>query len=605
MLIAIFRSKRIKTLVFTATLSSLSLTLTSGEAGNKKGPFPIKRTAIAAMPYTYIRKLEAPTMVSALTASSADGTVTLMDEVIVQDPVMDPMTGLPQIGADGLPVLVDHIYAAGTVLNPSLNPLDDLLLPRDVSVSNAAVADGNHTVGRFAYLGNAPRFESENLEMYASKMGHSLRVKAWVTAATVDGYELALLTRFKGFYDAFMKPSMHFETLQDLVAVAERTKNTDAKKWATVASYYSKHLLENPLLDIYVKTADENEYKQTILTSMLRTLMNDSTLTIQNGLDLMARYSGDLTFITTRQSNSAALFAHHLGHRYTQAPGMDPMKPERLGFLTFVYPIAIDKRGPLKLPKPGLRKFPLNSSIEGRWWSNRWVDEFGGFPFLQITSDGVAFHGPITMNSSSSAETWYLRRDDVSHSCMRMDPSDILELRSLMPKNMNQLQKLGKTIPLRITEWPDVTDADGNGTNEVIDVAYYSIPKSGSIINNVLNWRPSVYNKNYWNRYFAPFVKRLPTKNTFKVVSTVETDPATGAVSTVNRGEFTGIPKYDVVNGVLSIVGYYAEVTPIMTFPQRPTSIIQYREDGIVYKDADDFGGDTLGKYPPSYFNRL
>lgn len=596
MLMAILRSKRIKTLVFTATLSSLSLFLTHGEAGSKRGPFPIKRTQISSMPFTYVKKLEAPTQASQLAASSPDGSITLMDEVTITVSVT---------GADGLPTLEDHIYAAGTVLNPTLYPSDDLLIPKDISVSHAAVADGKYTVGRFAYLGNAPRFEPENLEMFASKMGHSLRVKAWVNAGTIDGYELALITRFKGFYDAFMNPSMHFETLQDMAALAESARTEDAKKWATIASYYSKHLLENPLLDIYSKTANEMEYKETILTSMLRTLMNNSTLTIQDGLDLVTRYSSDPLFITTRQAKSAALFSHHLGHRYTSAAGIDPLKPERLGFLTFVYPIAIDKRGPMKLPKPGLRSFPLSSSIEARWWSNRWVDEFGGFPFLLITPDGVAFHGPITSNSSSSVDTWYLRRDDVSHSCMRMDPSDLLELRALMPKKMNQLQKLGKTIPLRITEWPDVTDVDNNGTNEVIDVAYYSIPTSGSVVNNVLNWKPTAYNKNYWNKYFSPFANRLVSKNTFKVVSTVENDPVTGEAKTVNRGEFTGLPKYDVVNGVLSIVGYHTEMTPILTFPQRPTSIIQYREDNIVYKDADNFGGDTLGKFPPSYFNRL
>lgn len=568
-----------KIFIFTVSITALSFLLIQGHAGNEGGPFAVKRTVISKMPYTFVRKLEEPTLVSVLARSSPDGTITLRDDVVISVPGKE-----------------DRTYAAGTVLNPILNPEDDILLPIDVSVSNLMVADGKYTVGRFAYLGNVPRFESENLEMFASKMGHSLRVKAWVTPEIIDGYELALLTRFQGFYSAFMKPTMHFEQLQSMEAIAASAKNPDVKKWATVASYYSKHLIENPVLDIYATPATEAEYKQTILVSMLRMLMNDLTLSVQDGLDLLIRYKNEPNFILARKPNSAALFAHHLGHRYTQAPGIDPQKPERLGFLTFVYPIAIDKRGPLNLPKPGVRTFPLHTSIEARWWSNRWIDEFGGFPFLQITVDGVAFHGPITMNHGAS-DTWYLRRDDVSHSCMRMDPSDLLELRALIPKKMNQLEKLGKTIPLRITEWPDVTDADHNGANEVMDVAYYSIPTSGAAINIAENWRPTKYNKNTWNKYFGPYVGRLRSKNTFKVVSNLD--------KTENRGEFTGLPKYDVVDGVLSVVGYYPEVIPIMTFPQRPTSIIQYREDGIVYKDADEFGGDTLGSYPPSYFNRL
>lgn len=594
---------KFKKVVFVACLTSLALFLVRGDANEKRGPFPIKRSPVKSMAWTYVRKLEAPTLASALAAKSPDGTITLLDNVVIKTPVLDPVTGLPQVNPDGTAVIEETTYFAGTVLNPSVNPSDDILIPTNISVSNAAMADGHYTVGRFAYLGNAPRFTSDNLEMVASKMGHSLRVKAWVTPETINGYELALLTRFKGFYDAFMKPTMHFETLQSLEQIAQSSKNVDTKKWFTVASYYGKHLLENPNSDIYAPTSTEAEYKETILTAMLRTLMNDQRMSISEGLDLVARYQSDPSFIMSRQSNSARLFAFHLGHRYTSGIDIDPTKPGRVGFLTFVYPIAIDKRGPFRLPSPGLRKFPLSSSIEGRWWSNRWVDEFGGFPFIQITSDGVAFHGPITM--SGSKDTWYLRRDNVSHSCMRMDPSDLLELRALMPKNMNQLQKLGQTIPLRITEWPDVTDADNNGTYEVMDVAYYSIPTSGGGINNPLNWRPSVYNKNYWNKFFAPFSNRLPSKNTFKVVSTPTVDPTTGETTVTNTGEFTGLPKYDVVNGVLKIVGYHTEMTPIMTFPQRPTSIIQYREDGIVYKNADDWGGDAMGSYPPAYFNRL
>lgn len=603
MLKAILRLKKLQQPLFTACIATLGLVLVQGSANENRGPFPVKRSPIKAMPWTFVRKLEAPAQASALAASSPNGTITLLDDVIVRTPAIDPVTGLSSVNFDGTPMLIDTVYAAGTVLSPSINPAHDILIPTGISVSHATVADGNYTVGRFAYLGNAPRFDSENLEMVASKMGHSLRVKAWVTENTIATYELDLLTRFKGFYDAFSKPTMHFERLQSLSKIADEATNSDTKKWFTVASYYGKHILENSLTDIFAPTETEEEYKQTILTTMARTLLNDPTMTITSALSLFDQYKNDPAFMARRQVDSSALFMFHLGHRFAALHEIDPAKPTRLGFLTFVYPIAIDKEGPFKLPSAGFRKFPLSSSIEGRWWSNRWVDEFGGFPFLQITSDGVAFHGPITM--SSSKDTWFLRRDNVSHSCMRMDPSDLLELRALIPKNMTQLQKLGKTIPLQIIEWPDVTDVDHNGTNEVVDVAYYSLPTSGAGINNPLNWKPSVYNKDYWNKFFKPFAGRLTSKNTFQVVSTTVIDAVTGEATVTNRGEFTGLPKYEIVDGVQKRVGYYSEVTPIMTLPQRPTSIIQYREDGIVYQGADDWGGDTMGSYPPAYFNRL
>src|SRR5947209_8078830 len=39
----------------------------------------------------------------------------------------------------------------------------------------------NATVGRYLYVGDAPRFEAKDLEMYTSKMGLTLRIKAWVS----------------------------------------------------------------------------------------------------------------------------------------------------------------------------------------------------------------------------------------------------------------------------------------------------------------------------------------------------------------------------------------------------------------------------------------
>jgi hypothetical protein len=216
---------------------------------------------------------------------------------------------------------------------------------------------------------------------------------------------------------------------------------------------------------------------------------------------------------------------------------------------------------------------------------------------------------------------------------MRMDPSDLLELRALIPAKMNNLQKEGRTIPLMISEGPDVTDIDNNGSVEVVDVSYYAVPTSSTTINNPENWKPENYNKNYWNKIFGTHANKtqkfsnnisgvgadgtdsnkatfLPIKFTFKVTSSNEVDPTTGQTKVVNRGEFTGLPKYENINGTLTITGIHPGIIPIMTIPQRPTSIIQYREDGTLYTDPNAGGGDYQtgkpgGKFSPVYFNTL
>ncbi len=262
MIKALLRSKNTKVLVTSLSITSLSLALV-GEANAKRGPFPIVRTAVTALPYTFVSKLEEPTRVTELASGQADGSILLRDTVTVKAPVIDLATNLPVIGPDGKVVLADRTIPGNTILNPTLNPADDFELPIGVSVSHPEIADGLVTMGRFAYLGNVPRFESENMELFASKMGHSLRVKAWVTQATLNNYEFGLLTRFRGFYDAFIKPKMHFERLQNLKEIAANLKDTtpreaNVKKWTTVASYYANHLLENTTLDIYSKTSTED-----------------------------------------------------------------------------------------------------------------------------------------------------------------------------------------------------------------------------------------------------------------------------------------------------------------------------------------------------------
>lgn len=566
------------------------------------GPFSIEKTSSEKFEYNFDFKIEAASGQHAtdLASSSPDGTIKLKDAVTVQVGKIDPVTLLPVLNSDNTPVMEVKVYPAGTILNPTLNPDDDILIPKNVTITYKRIANDQLYSGRFAYYGVAPRFTSDNLEMTASKMAHTLRVKAWVTTDLVKNYEFTLLSRFKGFYDAFSQPTMHFVPLKSLKKLADEQTSTDMKKWYKVVGFYEDTLLERAGLDIYTPT-DDLTYKDTILTSLLRIFLNNNAITIPEGLALYNQYVTDPNLATTRESTSTELFKFHFADRFVTTT--DAAKPDRIGYLTFVYPVANDKDGPFKLPSPGLRQFPLNVSIEARWWSNRWTDEFGGFPFLQITDDGVAFHGPISIANTGVTDTWYLKRDNVSHSCMRMDPSDLLELRALIPKNMLDLQFKKKTIPLIIQEWPDVTDIDNNGTLEVVDVAYYKMPDYVGHVNNPENWHPSAMNKTFWTEAFQPYVDKLPSKNTFQVITDKVIDPTTNVETSVNRGVFTGLPLYEIVKGETVIKDYYQE-TPIMTMPQRPTMIIQYREDNVFIKNGNN-PNDSLGKYPPSYFNKL
>jgi hypothetical protein len=648
---------------FVALILIAGLSLTASQAYHSRsarspahyGPFVIDRSHIDNVTIPYRRKLEKPTMALDL-ATSAGGGLVLVDGVLTTDiaftaniQAIDPATNAPQVDADGKPVLTPTDFAAGATLNPKVNAADNVLIPKDVTVTTQATANGDYSIGRFGYLGYAPRFKPENLEMYASKMGHSLRVKGWVTQDLVDTYEYALLSRFKSYSDMFGKTTIHLQPVKDISQLAANTKNSANKKWYTVASYYSKNLYDTALHEIYTPPASDDEYKQTVLTLMIRTFLNDPKQTVEGGLALYYKYQADPGFLATRAANSAALFRAHFKENYVEAsapaaplfpiaplvapkpapavsgvpvavetptpPPAPAPHPGALGYLTFVYPIANDKDGPFKLPNPGMRKFPRPGTIEGRAYSTRWLDEFGGFPFLLITDDGVAFHGPITMDPAG--DTWFLRRGNVSHSCMRMDPSDVMELRALLPKNIISLTAQKKTIPLWITEWPDVTDLDNNGTNQVVDVAYYTIPTSGTAISNPATYKPSLYNKTYWSTIFKPYMGArhnnlspyLPrnTNATFTLNTSSVTDPATGLATTVNGAVLTGLPKYDVVNGDVQAIGFYTEPTPIRTFAQRPTQIIQFREDGLVYDESilNGDGADRWGSYPPGVVNKF
>ncbi len=110
---------------------------------------------------------------------------------------------------------------------------------------------------------------------------------------------------------------------------------------------------------------------------------------------------------------------------------------------------AVYPTGPGALTSSGRSMTPTGffatwSDTEDPWYfiSRRSTpDYFGGFPFLRLTIENSSgyhtygFHGPISYTCPDGGAAcgllerqWFLRRDFVSHGCMRMEAEDIVEM---------------------------------------------------------------------------------------------------------------------------------------------------------------------------------
>ncbi len=446
----------------------------------------------------------------------------------------------------------------------------------------------NATVGNYLYLGVAPKFDAEDLKITSSKIGLTVRITGEVTAELKNNYSLFLYKRFKRIADAFLNdPAMGFDDLPSIQTLEAKTKSASDQLWLKIASPYSKHVLEGNNVSIETTSIDSQEYKKNILTALLRYYLQNQTLTLDS-IPTLDQYFQDPKYV---QNLSNQLFNIHLANRFTSLPVVDAKTGKSyLGNLTYVYPIAATAEGPFDQPREGIRDFGLEGNIDSRKWSDKWNDEFGGFPFLLIEWSGVAFHGPIT--NYAPLNIWYLRRDFVSHGCHRMDSSDIMELRALMPANLSKLQKLNKGIKHITLTWPDVTDWNNDGQKEVLDVQYYDIPtwlpapKKGIDLDLISKKymgdnAQSTWRKNHYTHY---------NKNA-NADGTPFYDPATGL--------YSGLPKYEMTNGKLVRNGTENAV-PVYTFPYQANRIIQYHT-GVTSPKGYDF---ISGKFPPIYFEQ-
>lgn len=433
----------------------------------------------------------------------------------------------------------------------------------------------NANAGRYLYLGDVPKFDGKELEITISKMNLTTRVTALVSQERIDSYAQQMFLRWKTINDAFMDRAFSLHPLVKLSSLSQgKSKNIEA--WVKIAEQYSSHILEKTDKFIYRDqrnqqsfsgSQEEEQYKSRISEAYFRYLFatqEKSDDIINDNLKLERLLS---------VSNSRKLFTKHLGHLFT--PSNE--KSGHVGTLNFVYPISATVAGPFDQPKEMVYDLKTAQSFEARWWSNKWKDEFGGFPFLLIEWSGVAFHGPIS--NFGPMDVWFLRRGYVSHGCHRMDASDVLEFRALMPFD---LPKAVHEIKVVVLDHFDVVDWNKDGVEEVIDVKYYDIPSSVSVGKNktieevigpylIENQKTSFIQK---NSYASKFY-----------------DKATDTLR--------NIPKYIIGKKSLSRSGVYQEVK-IDRFDYRPNRIIQYTEDSYSLRGFDD----SFGKYPPKHFQR-
>lgn len=428
----------------------------------------------------------------------------------------------------------------------------------------------NAVVGRYLYTGDAPKFESNELELYVAKMSLSLRAKGWINQQRIDQYATMLYNRWIKINNAALDNRVTFDPLISASEYAV-TQGVNNQAWLKIANQYMKHVLEDRGLDIYVanrkETVDAETYQQTISTAVLRSYFLDNSLTPSQVLN-----DNQLRDNLLSADNSRMLFEKHFKPNFTK----DSTKPGYLGFVTFVYPVAATTAGPFDQPKEQITTMKLEGSIESRWWSDKWGDEFGGFPFILIEWSGVAFHGPIT--NKSDMDVWFLRRGYVSHGCHRMDASDVEELKAMLPSNFHDKKN---QVKITIMSYYDVTDVDNDGKLEAMDVKYYNIPSAISVAKGqtidqaILPYTVAVQQKSYFknNQYGAKFYDE-------------------------KRDMLVNIPKYDFSSGEVKTVGAYAEM-PIRRMEYRANRVIQYNESGVALRGYND----NSGKFPPGFSN--
>lgn len=170
---------------------------------------------------------------------------------------------------------------------------------------------------------------------------------------------------------------------------------------------------------------------------------------------------------------------------------------------------AVYPTGPGQLGASGRSYTPVGFYATGPdpddyWYyiSRRYApDYFGGFPFLRLTipnSQGAhtyGFHGPISYTCPGGGSAcdledrqWFLRRDFVSHGCMRMESDDIVEMFWTIADHAS--------VPVSIQYEPE-KDAAGNLVDLGTDVTLWDV--GASIGYGECGERPDPYETDGWS----------------------------------------------------------------------------------------------------------
>jgi hypothetical protein len=435
--------------------------------------------------------------------------------------------------------------------------------------SNTPLKSNAH-VGRYLYVGVAPKFASHELDLTVSKMSLTLRVKGHISQEKMDGFASHLMSRWEKIDKTLQDPRFELHPLVKIMSLA--TKDSSIA-WAKIASQYSSHVLENRGEEIYSSKRNvqslelagkEDQYRKSISNAILRYFFNNNNLKAEQ-----VRSDNRLRDQLISVANSRQIFKNHYGSLFTASQE----KNGYLGFITLVYPVAATVEGPYDQPKEASQKLMSYGTIEARWWSDKWQDEFAGMPFILINSAGVAFHAPIT--NFAPLDVWYLRRGYVSHGCHRMDASDLLELRNMLPKNLKDIGKVRLTILNNF----DVTDWNNDGKEEVVDVKYYDVPAAVNVQGKTID------------EAIAPYLVSQQMKSFYRnhKFASKFYNPA--------RDTISGTTRYEIVNGQLERNGVHAEL-PLKRFEYLPSRILQYREQNVKMLPYDD----NQGEYEPSSF---
>ncbi len=405
--------------------------------------------------------------------------------------------------------------------------------------------------GRFLYAGEVPRFKSRDIELTASKLGLTLRVQAWVTKDLVDSYYSQLFNRWKNINDALRdkRLSVYLSHYKNILK-NEEMYGVD-KVWLKVAQNYMKNVYDDfTLKNISNKNQEDLKLKLSLeIKKFLLTEENENK---------------------NKAKISEELFYHHMGKTFTATNEREGY----IGYITLVYPMAGGEEGPTHFPFEKFTTIKFPTSNDARWWSDKWGESFGGFPFL-LLHDQIGFHGPI--DRKSRLNTWFLQRGYVSHSCLRLDGNDIIEILQLYPEDFKSIGNYSAKVT--ILDNFDVIDWDLDGKKEVINLDYYSLPYNISQA-SVENFSVKKQRKLFWINH--PYAQ-----NFFD-----ETD------MTMNN-----IPQYDLTGRKPVIIGSYNKA-PLSFFSPRKNRIIQYFEEGVKKIQNDGHYNDNLGDYPPRYFRK-